>query len=60
MGTRRLKGYWECPPRFDECSDCGEEKMCVIYQGPAEQETGYRDEVALCEDCDAAMREADP
>ena len=33
--------------------------MCSIYQGPPEEETGYRDEVALCEACDAAMREID-
>lgn len=59
MGTRRLKGYWECASRFEECSDCGQEAMCTIYQGEMEEETGYRDEVALCEACDAAMREAD-
>lgn len=48
---RRLKGYWECPPHFEECVACGEFKMCRIFQGEMEQETGYRDEVALCEEC---------
>lgn len=60
MASRRLKGYWQCPPRFEECHDCGEVKMCNIYQAEPEEETGYRDEIALCEACDAEMREADP
>lgn len=47
----RLKGYWECPPRFEECWRCGEDKMCRIFQGEPERETGYRDELALCEEC---------
>jgi hypothetical protein len=53
---RRLKGYWECPMRYEECSECGELWMCHVYQGPMEEETGYRDEICLCEKCNEKMR----
>jgi len=39
-------------PRFEECQQCGKISMCSIYEGPQEEETGYRDEIALCEERD--------
>lgn len=48
---RRLRGYWECPPHFEECTSCGEFRMCRIFQSEREEETGYADEVAYCEEC---------
>jgi hypothetical protein len=44
--------YIPAPAKVTECHNCGETVMCeVIVADSIEQETGYRDEYALCEVC---------
>lgn len=50
-GVRR---HYNCvATRLEECHDCGEIKLCNVYQADSrESGTGYLDEYAICFACE--------
>ncbi len=47
----RMTYHIESAGDNDKCHECGDEATIVLVADSPERETGYTDEVPLCEDC---------